>query len=126
MTDQNQKIALVTGASRGIGEEIAKHLAEDGFYVFVNYRSSDDKAKETVSAIENAGGNAETLQGDVTKTEDRKRMVDTVKQKTGKIDVLVNNAGAATLGPISDVTEEEWDKIYNVNTKGSFFMTKEA
>lgn len=120
------KIALVTGASRGIGAAVAKRLAQDGFTVVVNYAGSAQAAENVVRDIEAAGGQAISAQGDVSKVADVRRLFDTVDEVYGGMDVLVNNAGVMQLAPIAELTEEDYDRLFDINVKGSFNTMREA
>jgi 3-oxoacyl-[acyl-carrier protein] reductase len=120
------KIALVTGASKGIGVSIAKHLAAEGATVIVNYSSSKAGADQTVSEIEGAGGRAEPIQGDFSKTADIVRVFETIKKKHGKLDILVNNAGVYRFGPVESVTAEEFHRHFDLNVLGVLLATREA
>jgi 3-oxoacyl-[acyl-carrier protein] reductase len=120
------KVALVTGASRGIGRAIALRLARDGASVVVNYAGSREAAREVVSEIETAGGRAVAVQADVSKVADVERLFDETFRQFGRLDVLVNNAGIMFTKPLADVTEEEFDRIFAVNVKGTFFACRQA
>ena len=121
-----EKVVLVTGASRGIGRAIAVRLGGDGASVVVNYSGSHDAAGETVAAIEKAGGQAIAVQADVGKIADVERLFDETFQKFGKLDVLVNNAGVMFNKLLAEVTEEEFDRVFAVNVKGTFFACQQA
>ena len=120
------KVALVTGASRGIGRAIAVRLGQDGATVVVNYSGNQKAASETVAAIEAANGRAVAVQGDVGKVTDVERLFDAAFEHFGKLDILVNNAGIMFNKPVADVTEEEYDRIFAVNVKGTFFSCQQA
>jgi 3-oxoacyl-[acyl-carrier protein] reductase len=120
------KIALVTGASKGIGVSIAKHLAAEGATVIVNYSSSKEAAEKTVAEIKAAGGKAEAIQGDFSKDADIVRVFGTIHDKHGKLDILVNNAGLYRFGPVESVTEEEFHRQFNLNVLGLLLATREA
>ena len=122
----DKKVALVTGASRGIGRAIAVRLGETGASVVVNYSGSQDAAHETVAAVEKAGGRAIAVQADVAKFADVERLWDETFQKFGRLDILVNNAGVMFNKLLADVTEEEFDWIFAVNVKGTFFTCQQA
>jgi 3-oxoacyl-[acyl-carrier protein] reductase len=121
-----EKVALVTGASRGIGRAIAMRLAQDGAAVVANYAGSTKLAQETVSLIERAGGKAVSVQADVSKIGDVKRLFDACFEKFRRLDILVNNAGMMFTKPVVEVGEEEFDRIFAVNVKGAFFCCQEA
>ena len=126
MTSLTQKVALVTGAARGIGKAIALRLANDGAAVVVNYSGSLQQAQETVSLIENNGGRAVPIQADVGKVADVRRLFDTTFATFGQLDILVNNAGMMFTKPVAEVSEDEFDRIFTVNVKGTFFCCQEA
>lgn len=120
MTDFKEKVIIVTG-SKGIGATIAKTLASKGATVIINYASSKTDADHILSEITDAGGKA-----DVSKTEDVKYLFDTTINQFGKIDVLINNAGITIYKLIKDTTDEEFDRIFNINVKGTFNTMREA
>jgi 3-oxoacyl-[acyl-carrier protein] reductase len=122
----NNKIALVTGASKGIGASIAKHLGAAGATVVVNYASSKSGAEKTVAEIEAAGGTAWAVQGDFSKPEEITRTYAEIKAKHGKLDVLVNNAGVYGFAPLEQTTPEEFHRQFNLNVLGLLLSTKEA
>lgn len=120
------KVAIVTGASNGIGRAIAERLAEDGAIVVVNYNQSEEKAKQVVTGIQAKGGKAVAVQADMGRvTEARRLIVDAVKQ-FGRLDILVNNAGKFMPKPLMETTEEEFDNIVALNAKGPYFAMQEA
>lgn len=118
------KIALVTGASRGIGKEIALALAADGMKVAVNYRTGREAAEGVAEQVRGAGGECLVLAGDVSQQADAERMVADVVREWGTIHVLVNNAGVAEDSLLLSMTEDTWDKVIDVNLKGVFLLTK--
>ncbi len=120
------KIALVTGASRGIGRAIAERLARDGASVVVNYSGSQGEAQKTVDKIKSAGGNAIAIQADVGRVSEIKRLFDESIKHFGKLDILVNNAGVMFMKPISETTEADFDRIFAINVKGTFFACQQA
>ncbi|CAM3294565.1 SDR family oxidoreductase [Zobellia roscoffensis] len=126
MKNLNNKVVLVTGASRGIGAEIAIQLAAAGAKVVVNYSGSKKKADNVVSQIQTNGGDAIALQADVSKTEEVKALFDKSINHFKKIDVLVNNAGIMINKLLKDTTDEDFDKQFNVNVKGTFNTMREA
>ena len=126
MSTLKNKIALVTGASKGIGASIAKHLGAAGATVVVNYATSKSGADKTVAEIVAAGGNATSSQGDFSKIEDITRTFAEIKQQHGRLDVLVNNAGVYNFGPLEQITTDEFHREFNLNVLGLLFATKEA
>ena len=124
MKPLNKKIALVTGASRGIGRATAVALAEAGADIAVNYLLREEAAKETGALVERAGRRALPVQGDVSRATEVDQMVKGIEQQLGPIDILVNNAGIAILKPFDQITEEDWDRIMAVNLKSAFLVTK--
>ena len=120
------KVAIVTGASRGIGRAIALRLSQEGASVVVNYARGADQAKDVVSAIEAAGGKALAVQADVSKTAEIRDLFDRTQETYSQIDILVNNAGVNLSKPVAEVTEAEFDNIFAINVKGTFFACQEA
>ena len=126
MKKLDTKIALVTGASKGIGASIAKHLAAAGATVIVNYATSKSGADKTVTDITTAGGKASTIQGDFSKPEEITRTFAEIKRVHGKLDILVNNAGVYHFQPLEQVGPEEFHREFNLNVLGLLLATKEA
>jgi 3-oxoacyl-[acyl-carrier protein] reductase len=118
------KVALVTGASRGIGRAIALELARHGAKVVVNYAGNEAKANEVVNEIINMGGEAFAIQADVSKAEAVEQMVKEALERFGRLDILVNNAGVTRDNLLMRMKEEEWDEVININLKGVFNCTK--
>ncbi|WP_342509399.1 3-oxoacyl-[acyl-carrier-protein] reductase [Sporosarcina sp. FSL K6-2383] len=118
------KTAIVTGASRGIGREIALLLAKEGARVAVNYSGSKDKADEVVQSITESGGEAFAIQADVSNADSVKAMVDQMLETFGSIDILVNNAGITRDNLLMRMKDDEWDDVININLKGVFLCTK--
>jgi 3-oxoacyl-[acyl-carrier protein] reductase len=129
-TSTNQKlagkVAVVTGASKGIGAAIAKRLAADGASVVVNYAASKTGADKVVADIKSAGGKAVAIQGDVSKKTDIDRLFAETKKSYGQLDILVNNAGVYEFGPLEQITEEHFHKQFNLNVLGLLLTTQEA
>ena len=126
MEEMNGKVALVTGASRGIGLACAKKLANEGFTVIVNYNGNSKAASEAVEFIKNKGGMAEAYQCNVSNHLDVKNMIDEIIHKYGHLDVVVNNAGITKDNLLLKMTEEEFDAVINTNLKGVFNTAKYA
>ena len=120
------KVAVVTGASKGIGASIAKHLAAEGASVVVNYASSKAGADKVVAEITSAGGKAVAVQADVAKKADIERLFAETKKSFGALDVLVNNAGVYEFAPLEQVTEEHFHRQFNLNVLGLLLTTQEA
>jgi 3-oxoacyl-[acyl-carrier protein] reductase len=120
------KVAVVTGASKGIGAAIAKALAAEGASVVVNYASSQAGADTVVAAITQAGGKAVAVRGDVSKAADAQGIVDAAIETYGRLDVLVNNSGVYDFAPVDQITEEHFDKHFNVNVRGLLLITQAA
>jgi 3-oxoacyl-[acyl-carrier protein] reductase len=126
MSDLKGKVAVVTGASKGIGAGIAKSFAAAGASVVVNYASSKEGAERVVNEITASGGKAIAVQGDVAKADDVKRIFAETKKKYGKLDILVNNAGVYAFAPLEDVNEQEFNRQFNTNVLGPILTTQEA
>jgi len=122
----DKKVAVVTGASKGIGASIAKHLAAEGAKVVVNYSSSPAAAEQVVNEIRAAGGYAVAVQADVSKSADVKRLFDATEKSFGTADVLVNNAGVFAGTPLGTITEENYNRHFNLNVLGLLLTTQEA
>jgi 3-oxoacyl-[acyl-carrier protein] reductase len=120
------QVAVVTGASKGIGAAIARALADEGASVVVNYSSSKQGADRVVAEIAARGGKAIAVQGDVSKQADIERLFSATKKAFGRLDILVNNAGVYELGPLEGVTEDLFHKHFNLNVLGLLLTTKEA
>ncbi|MCO6454919.1 MAG: 3-ketoacyl-ACP reductase [Pirellulaceae bacterium] len=121
-------VAIVTGASRGIGRAIAGQLAADGYAVVVNYLRNHDAAEQVVREIQQAGGSALAAAGNVGAAADRQRLIDTTLDRWHRLDVLVNNAGITSQGrrDLLEATEESWDLVFDTNLKGPFFLCQLA
>jgi 3-oxoacyl-[acyl-carrier protein] reductase len=126
MNKQTQKVALVTGASRGIGAAVAQRLASDGFTVIVNYAENAAPAEALVRSIEQAGGHALAAKADVGNAADVRRLFDAAETAFGGVDVLVNNAGIMHLANVADTDDAAFDRQIAVNLKGTFNTLREA
>ena len=122
----NGKVAVVTGASKGIGAAIAEELAREGASVVVNYASSGTQAEAIVSKIEAAGGTAKAVRADVSKPAEAKNLVKTAVSEFGKVDILVNNAGVYEFLPLESITEKHFDRMFDLNVRGLVFATQAA
>jgi 3-oxoacyl-[acyl-carrier protein] reductase len=120
------KVAVVTGASKGIGAAIAKSLAAEGAAVVVNYASSKDGADKVVGEIAKAGGKAFAMGADVSKAAEASRLIDATIERFGKLDILVNNSGVYEFLPLAAITEAHYDKLFNVNVRGLLLTTQAA
>jgi len=123
-TDLKGKIALVTGASRGIGQAIAVALAREGVDVAVNYRTRRNEAEVVCDQIEKLGRRTLGVGADVSVAADVSRMVETVQRELGAISILINNAAIIRPGPLEEITEQIWDEVINVNLKSQFLVTQ--
>jgi 3-oxoacyl-[acyl-carrier protein] reductase len=126
MSKLKGKVAVVTGASKGIGAGIAKGLAAEGASVVVNYSSSKDGADRVVAEITGQGGKAIAVQGDVSKAADVQRIFADTRKAFGHLDILVNNAGIYEFAPLEQITEEQFHRMFNTNVLGLILATKEA
>jgi 3-oxoacyl-[acyl-carrier protein] reductase len=126
MESLKNKVALVTGSSRGIGAAIAKDLAAVGANVVVNYAGNRQAADEVVAAITAAGGKAFAARGDISKAAEVKQLFEAAIAHFGKLDILVNNAGIVLYKKLADITDEEFDRLFEVNVKGVFYALREA
>jgi len=120
------KVAIITGSSRGIGRVVAEQLADLGAKVVINYSSNRQKADEVVAGILKKGRKAVALHADLSKLSDVKELFTKTIEAFGKVDILINNAGLMITKPLSDVTEDDFDKQFAVNVKGTFFACQQA
>ena len=118
------KVAIVTGASMGIGEAIARRYASEGARVAVNYLKSEDKAKTIVDEINSGGGEAKEFKADVSIVSEIEKLIEEVRDEWGSVNILVNNAGVFHTVPVMETTEEIWDQTLDLNLKGYFFAVK--
>jgi 3-oxoacyl-[acyl-carrier protein] reductase len=126
MSKLTGKVAIVTGASKGIGAAIAKSLAAEGASVVVNYASSKSGAEAVVAEITKSGGKALAVGGDVSKKADAQGIIDAAVKKFGRLDILVNNSGIYEFSPIGEVTEDHFHKQFNINVLGLLLVTQAA
>jgi 3-oxoacyl-[acyl-carrier protein] reductase len=126
MSKLKGKVAVVTGASKGIGAAIAKSLAAEGASVVVNYASSKTGATAVVDAIKAAGGKAVAVGGDVSKAAEAQGIIDAAIKNYGRLDILVNNSGVYEFGPIDAITEEQFHRMFNINVLGLLLTTQAA
>lgn len=126
MSKLQGKVAVVTGASKGIGAAIAKSLAAEGASVVVNYASSKAGAEAVVSAITSAGGKAVAVGGDVSKAAEAQGIIDAAVKEYGRLDIVVNNSGVYAFGALEEITEESFHHMFNINVLGLLLVTKAA
>jgi 3-oxoacyl-[acyl-carrier protein] reductase len=122
----NGKVAIVTGASRGIGRQMAIQLAHSGAKVVVNYSSNQGKAGDVVKTIEQSGGEATAIRADVSRVSEVEALFSETLERLGRVDILVNNAGIMECTAIADVTEEMFDRHFAINVKGTYFACQQA
>ncbi len=125
-TIKNTQVAIVTGASRGIGAEVARRLARDGFAVAINYASSAKEAEALVAELSAQGAKAIAVKADVSKADEVHAMFDATEQQLGKIDALVNNAGVLKTVPLADTSDALYDQTFDINVRGTFNTLREA
>ena len=120
------KVAVITGASRGIGKSIAMELAKNGIFVVINYKENQTKAIESLKELRAAGGNGMLKQADISIYDEAKALIEETVSLCGKLDILVNNAGVSHHGLLLDTTEADFDLVMDINLKGAFNVTKHA
>ena len=120
------RVAIVTGASSGIGRAIAERLAQDGALVVVNYRQSADKARQVVASIQAKGGQALAVQADMSVTAEARRLITDTVAQCGRLDILINNAGKFVPKAFAETTEADFDALMNLHAKGPYFAMQEA
>ncbi|RKU48512.1 Trihydroxynaphthalene reductase [Coniochaeta pulveracea] len=120
------KVALVTGAGRGIGREMALELGRRGAKVIVNYANSQESAEEVVSRIKKDGSDAASVKANVGDVDQIVRLFEEAVKIFGKLDIVCSNSGVVSFGHVKDVTPEEFDRVFNINTRGQFFVAREA
>ncbi|MGF6770994.1 3-oxoacyl-[acyl-carrier protein] reductase [Paraburkholderia sp. GAS199] len=125
-TLNNTRVAIVTGASRGIGAAIAQRLSEDGLAVVINYTSSSKEADALAAQLSENGAKAIAVKADVSKPDDVRRLFETTEQQLGKVDVLVNNAGVLSTLPLAETSDAVYDKTFDINVRGTFNTLREA
>lgn len=121
-----EKVAIITGASRGIGREIAKHLAKAQIKIIANYNKSEQEAQKLKRELEQQNIKIDIVKADVSKREEAKKLVEYAIQKYKKIDILINNAGISEYKMFTDETDEDWNKVINTNLYSAFAMTQEV
>lgn len=120
------KVALVTGSGRGIGASMAQELGRRGAKVIVNYANSSEAANKVVDAIKKNGGEAIALQADVGEVSQTIKLMDQAVEHFGQLDIVCSNSGVVSFGHLKDVSEEEYDRVMRINTRGQFFVAREA
>lgn len=126
MSNQAKKVAIITGASRGIGAVIAERLAYDGFAVIVNYASSSGEADVLVARLQDASHEAYAIRADVAQADDVRRLFDEAERLLGKVDVLINNAGILQNASLAESSDEMFERTFNINVRGTFNTLREA
>lgn len=121
-----QEVAIVTGASKGIGREIAKELAQEGIQVIANYNKSEKEAKSLQEELAKKNIKLDIFKADVSKREETKKLIGYALEKYGKIDILINNAGISEYKLFTDETDEDWNRVINTNLYSAFIMSQEA
>jgi 3-oxoacyl-[acyl-carrier protein] reductase len=123
---KNEKVALVTGAARGIGAAVAARLASDGFAIAINYASSSSEAEQVVAELRKEGAHAIAIKADVSKPAEVSQMFDTIERELGKVDVLVNNAGVMKVTPLDQTSDDAFEQMMTTNVRGTFNTMREA
>ena len=123
---KNAQVAIVTGASRGIGAAVAQRLAAEGFAVVVNYAASSKEADALVAKLKSEGSAAIAVKADVSNADDVRRLFETTEQQLGKVDVLINNAGVLKPAPLADTSDALYDQTFDINVRGTFNTLREA
>ena len=126
MASLSGKVAIVTGASNGIGRAIAERFAEDGAIVVINHSKSAEKAQQVVIGIQGKGGKAVAFQADMSRVSDARRLVRETAKQFGRLDILVNNAGRFMPKPLAETTEDDFDQVIALHAKGPYFAMQEA
>ncbi len=121
-----EKVAIITGSSRGIGQKVAQQLARLSIVTVINYQKNKDEAQKVVEEIIQNGGKAIAIQADISKPSEIEKLFNQTIENYGRIDILINNAGLMITNPLLNVTEEEFDKHFSINVKGTFFACQQA
>lgn len=124
--NKNNKTVLVTGGSRGIGKAISKTFAKDGYNVLINFNKSENEAKELYTVLDKKGFSVKLFKADISSREEVENMIDYCIKEFGGLDVLINNAGISQDKLFTDITDEDWDNMMNINLKGSFYCSQVA
>jgi 3-oxoacyl-[acyl-carrier protein] reductase len=126
MSEQARKVAIVIGASRGIGAAVATRLARDGFAVAINYARGAAEAGALVAGLRASGASAVAIQADISKPEEMRRLFETTEQELGSVDVLINNAGIMQTVPLAETSDDLFEATFSINTRGTFNTLREA
>nr|UWI49158.1 SDR family oxidoreductase [Clostridioides difficile] len=124
--NKNNKTVLVTGGSRGIGKAISKTFAKDGYNVLINFNKSENEVKELYTVLDEKGFSVKLFKADISNREEVENMIDYCIKEFGGLDVLINNAGISQDKLFTDITDEDWDNMMNINLKGSFYCSQTA
>ncbi|MCC0648040.1 elongation factor P 5-aminopentanone reductase [Clostridioides sp. ZZV15-6598] len=124
--NKNNKTVLVTGGSRGIGKAISKTFAKDGYNVLINFNKSENEAKELYTVLNEKGFSVKLFKANISNREEVENMIDYCIKEFGGLDVLINNAGISQDKLFTDITDEDWDNMMNINLKGSFYCSQTA